>query len=68
VTHRIRIELDQLAASFLREFVRTTSTRHAGLRCIVDLTTARVSGRTLHHLDRLHSRALTTAVPSVCAS
>ncbi|MDX6249906.1 MAG: chorismate mutase [Kribbellaceae bacterium] len=65
---RIRIELDQLTTSLLRELVRTTSTRHADVRCIVELTTACVSGRTLYHLDGLHSRALTKAVTSVCAS
>jgi chorismate mutase len=65
---QIRIELDQLTTSLLREFVRTTSTRHAGLRCIVELTTARVSGRTLYHLDGLHSHALTKGVTSVCAN
>jgi chorismate mutase len=66
--NEIRLKLDQLTTSLLTELVHTTRTRHAGLRCTVDLTAATITAKLSNHLDRLHSNALNQASASVCVS
>jgi chorismate mutase len=64
--NEIRQTLDKLTTALLQELLHTTTTRHAGAPCAVDLTTSSLTAGIHHHLDKLHSQALQTAVPHIC--
>jgi chorismate mutase len=63
---KIRTELDALTTELLRLLVRVQNVRREP-SCRVWLAEARVTGENHERLDRLHRRALSVALGSVCA-
>ena len=65
--NEIRLKLDHLTTELLQELRSTTSVRHTGIRCAVDLTASSIVSGIQHNLDHLHAKALTGAVADVCS-
>ncbi|MFD2416650.1 chorismate mutase [Amycolatopsis pigmentata] len=61
----IRTELDALTTELLRQLVRVRDVQRGPL-CRVRLAEAKVTGEIFERLDRLHRRALSVALASVC--
>lgn len=62
----IRTELDALTTELLGQLVRARDVQRGPL-CRVRLAEAKVTGEIFERLDRLHRRALSAALASVCA-
>jgi chorismate mutase len=65
--NEIRLKLDQLTTELLHQLRSTTYVRHTPIRCAVDLTTSSIVTGVQHHLDHLHTQALTEAVADICS-
>ncbi|MEV6282406.1 chorismate mutase [Kribbella sp. NPDC051770] len=65
--NEIRATLDKLTTELLQALRSTTNVRHAGVRCVVELTTSSITTGFEHRLDRLHTQAFSGAVGHVCS-